>query len=44
MFDPTRVATGVELSDDPILAFRAHAYAVSAQRRHRQTESVSETH
>lgn len=42
VFDPTRVAAGVELSDDPILAFRAPAYAVSAQRRQRQTEPVSE--
>lgn len=42
MFDPNRVTAGVELSDDPILAFRAHAYAVSAQRRQRQTEPVSE--
>jgi catalase len=42
VFDPTRVAAGVELSDDPILAFRGHAYAVSAQRRQRQTEPASE--
>jgi catalase len=42
VFDPTRVTAGVELSDDPILAFRAPAYAVSAQRRQRQTEPVSE--
>jgi catalase len=39
VFDPTRVAAGIELSDDPILAFRAQAYAVSAQRRQRQTGS-----
>ena len=38
VFDPTHVPAGVELSDDPILAFRAQAYAVSAQRRHGQTE------
>jgi catalase len=44
VFDPTLVAAGVELSDDPILAFRGHAYAVSAQRRQRQTEPVSEPH
>lgn len=37
VFDPTRVPAGVELSDDPILAFRARAYAESAQRRQRQT-------
>jgi catalase len=43
VFDPTHVAAGVELSDDPILAFRTRAYAVSAQRRQRQTEAVSET-
>jgi catalase len=42
VFDPTRVPAGVELSDDPILAFRAQAYAVSAQRRLGQTEPVSE--
>jgi catalase len=44
VFDPTRVAPGVELSDDPILAFRARAYAVSAQRRQGQNEVVAETH
>lgn len=33
VFDPTRVAPGVELSDDPILRFRPHAYSVSASRR-----------
>ena len=44
VFDPTRVAPGVELSDDPILAFRARAYAVSAQRRHGQTEAAPQTH
>jgi catalase len=38
VFDPTRVASGVELSDDPILEFRAHAYAESARRRQRQPE------
>jgi catalase len=42
VFDPTHVPAGVELSDDPILAFRAQAYAVSAQRRQEQTEPVSE--
>ena len=44
VFDPTHVAAGVELSDDPILAFRSRAYAVSAQRRQRQTEAAPETH
>jgi catalase len=38
VFDPTHVPAGVELSDDPILAFRAQAYAVSAHRRLGQTE------
>jgi catalase len=42
VFDPTRVPPGVELSDDPILAFRTRAYAVSAQRRQRQTQAVPE--
>ncbi|MCX4911141.1 catalase family peroxidase [Streptomyces sp. NBC_00878] len=32
-FNPTRVTTGIQLSDDPILAFRAHAYAESHLRR-----------
>ena len=32
-FDPTRVTAGIELSDDPVLAFRAHAYAESFARR-----------
>jgi catalase len=33
VFDPTRVVDGIELSDDPILRFRRHAYAVSVERR-----------
>ena len=33
VFDPTRVVDGIELSEDPILRFRRHAYAVSVERR-----------
>lgn len=33
VFDPTRVVDGIELSDDPILRYRAPAYSVSASRR-----------
>jgi len=33
VFDPTRVLDGVELTEDPILRFRHHAYAVSVERR-----------
>lgn len=33
VFDPTRVTDGIELSDDPVLAFRAKAYSVSIERR-----------
>lgn len=33
VFDPTRLAPGVEASDDKMLAFRRHAYSVSAERR-----------
>lgn len=33
VFDPTRVADGIELSDDPILRVRPDAYAVSVERR-----------
>lgn len=32
-FDPTRLTPGIELSDDPLLAFRATAYAESYRRR-----------
>ncbi|WP_262057352.1 catalase family peroxidase [Streptomyces sp. STR69] len=32
-FDPTRVTAGIELSDDPVLTFRARAYAESYRRR-----------
>ena len=32
-FDPTRLTAGVELSDDPVLAFRGRAYQESAHRR-----------
>ncbi len=33
VFDPTRVVDGIEVTEDPILRFRHHAYAVSVQRR-----------
>ena len=33
VFDPTRVGDGIELSADPILAFRRDAYDVSARGR-----------
>jgi catalase len=33
VFDPTRLAPGMEQSDDPVLAFRPRAYAISAKRR-----------
>ncbi len=33
VFDPTRVVEGIELSDDPILRFRAAAYSSSVTRR-----------
>jgi len=33
VFDPTRVTDGIELSGDPILHVRSHAYSVSVERR-----------
>ncbi|MDX1549698.1 MAG: catalase, partial [Lysobacter spongiicola] len=36
-YDPTIVPEGIALSDDPILAARAAAYAVSFNRRERET-------
>ncbi len=33
VFDPTRVVDGIELTADPILQFRSHAYSVSIERR-----------
>jgi catalase len=33
VFDPTRVVDGIELSDDPILHYRAGAYSASVSRR-----------
>jgi catalase len=33
VFDPTRMTDGIELSDDPILRIRSHAYSVSVERR-----------
>ncbi|MGW3285296.1 catalase family peroxidase [Streptomyces sp. NPDC001002] len=32
-FNPTRITPGIQLSDDPVLAFRTHAYAESHLRR-----------
>jgi catalase len=33
VFDPTRLTDGIEASDDPVLAFRPRAYAISHERR-----------
>jgi catalase len=33
VFDPTRVVDGIELSDDPVLHFRKHAYSDSVAER-----------
>ena len=33
VMDPTRVTDGIELSDDPVLQFRAKAYSASVERR-----------
>lgn len=33
VFDPSRVTDGIELSDDPIPAFRSRAYSVSVEHR-----------
>ena len=33
VFDPTSVIEGIELSDDPVLRFRAPAYSVSVDHR-----------
>ncbi len=33
VYDPTRVTDGIELSDDPVLRFRARAYSLSYERR-----------
>lgn len=33
VFDPTRTVAGIDLSDDPILRYRAAAYSESARRR-----------
>jgi len=33
VFDPTSIIDGIELSDDPVLAFRAKAYSVSIDHR-----------
>ena len=33
VFDPTRVVTGIELSDDPVLRIRSQVYSESVRRR-----------
>ena len=38
VFDPTNVPPGIELSDDPMLRFRSHAYAESHRRRTSETK------
>lgn len=41
VFDPTRLTDGIETSDDPVLAFRPRAYAISHERR---TAGLPERH
>ncbi|GAB3884139.1 catalase family peroxidase [Kibdelosporangium lantanae] len=36
MFDPTRLAPGIELSDDPVLVFRGTTYGESFSRRYQE--------
>lgn len=38
-FDPTRLADGIELSDDPLLTLRSRVYAISAAPRRRRQQS-----
>ena len=33
VFDPVRITDGIELTDDPVLAYRPEAYSESASRR-----------
>jgi catalase len=33
IYDPTRLTDGIELSDDPLPAFRAQVYSISYARR-----------
>ncbi|MEA2221155.1 MAG: catalase [Solirubrobacteraceae bacterium] len=40
VFDPTNVADGIELSDDPVLRARGGAYQLSARERLRARESL----
>ena len=39
VFDPTNVVPGIELSDDPLLRFRAEAYSESYRRRSQETRA-----
>ncbi|MFD7083136.1 catalase family peroxidase [Streptomyces sp. NPDC059918] len=43
VFDPTNLTPGIERSDDPLLAIRHHAYAVSHQRRIRERGAAPRT-
>jgi catalase len=43
VFDPTRVTTGIELSDDPVLRFRSVAYSESVARRTASPDRSSST-
>jgi catalase len=40
VFDPTGVVAGIELSDDPLLSFRAEVYGESYRRRTRETRAL----
>jgi catalase len=41
VFDPTNVPTGIECSDDPLLAFRSAVYSASHAARTRETKPIS---
>ena len=42
VFDPTRVVDGIELTNDPVLRFRADAYAESIERRSGATRTPAD--
>ena len=43
VFDPTVVAPGIELSNDPVLHFRSEAYTASHKRRSSETKPAITT-
>jgi catalase len=44
LFDPMRLVDGIELSDDPLVMARSAVYAISYERRQKNSSDIQSAH